>query len=119
MCLVARHLEESGVATVVFSNARDITVNACVPRLVFTNYPLGNPCGRPFDTNNQREVLNAGLDLLEHATRPGGIADTPHVWSQSRDWMRLVFSDDQPFLSEEAERARMTAIAEARAQKSR
>lgn len=117
MSLVARHLEEHGIPTVVFSNARDITLSARAPRAVFTNYPLGNPCGRPFDTDNQREILMAGLGLLESATTGGTVLDTSHVWSESRDWMRLIFSDEQPFFSDGAEARRKSALEQARAQK--
>lgn len=118
MSLVARYLEENALPTVVFSNARDITQSAHPPRTVFTNYPLGNPCGRPFDARNQRAILNVGLELLEHATWSGSVIDTPHVWSENRDWMRLIFSDEQPFLSPEAEQARKRSITDARSQKS-
>ncbi len=117
MSLVARYLEEQGIPTVVFSNARDITLSACVPRSVFTNFPLGNPCGRPLDRDNQREILMAGLSLLETATRGGTVLDTTHVWSESRDWMHLIFSDEQPFLSYEAEERRKSTLKRARGQK--
>ncbi len=103
MSLVARHLEANGIPTVTFSNARDITTSACNPRLVFTNYPLGNPTGKPHDVDNQREILNTAFQMLETATEPGEIVDTPYQWSGGREWMRLIFSDEQPFLSEEAD----------------
>ncbi len=106
MSLVARHLEENGIPTVTFSNARDISTSACNPRLVFTNYPLGNPAGRPHDRENQREILNVGLRLLEEASGPGEIVDTPFQWSDDREWMRLIFTEEQPVLSEEAEAER-------------
>ncbi len=106
MSLVARHLEENGIPTVTFSNARDISTSACNPRLVFTNYPLGNPAGRPHDRENQREILTVGFRLLEEATGPGEIVDTPFQWSDDQDWMRLIFTEEQPFLSEEAEAER-------------
>lgn len=89
-----------------FSNARDISTSAFNPRLVFTNYPLGNPAGRPFDVVNQREILETAFQMLERATEAGEIVDTPHQWSENHDWMRLIFSDEQPFLSEDAERDR-------------
>ncbi len=110
MSLVARHLEENGIPTVAFSNARDISTSACNPRLVFTNYPLGNPAGRPHDRENQREILTVGFRLLEEATGPGEIVDTPFQWSEDREWMRLIFSDEQPFLSEEAEAERQMLL---------
>ncbi len=107
MSLVARHLEENGVPTVVFSNARDITQQAFTPRALFTNYPLGNPVGRPGDVADQRDGLLAGLRMLENATEAGTIVDSDRVWTDSRDWMRLIFSQEQPFLSDEAEARRL------------
>ena len=101
----------------VFCVARDIVASAFAPRAVFTNYPLGNPCGRPHDLANQRAILRTGLRLLEQATEPGTIVDLPFEWSGSRDWMRLIFSEEQPFLSEEAEAARKAALDLARRQK--
>ena len=117
MSLVARHLEENGIPTVTFSNARDISTSACNPRLVFTNYPLGNPAGRPHDRENQREILATGFRLLEDATGPGEIVDTPFQWSKDREWMRLIFSDEQPFLSEEAETERQILLDQNRSAK--
>ena len=117
--LVARHLEENGIATVTFSNARDITASACNPRMVFTNYPLGNACGRPHDVKNQREVLSAGFQMLENAREPGTIVDTPYEWSASDEWQRLIFSDEQPFLTEEAEAERQELLAKNRDAKAR
>ena len=108
--LVARHLEENGVPTVVLSNARDITERAFTPRALFTNYPLGNPVGRPGDPEDQRRGLRAALALLETATEPGEIIDSGRVWSESREWMRLIFSAEQPFLSEEAEARRQAEL---------
>ncbi|HKI97885.1 MAG TPA: hypothetical protein VKB51_05375 [bacterium] len=117
MSLVARHLEENGIPTVVYSVARDITERAFTPRAVFTNYPLGNPCGRPRDPENQRAILRTGLRLLEQAAAPGTLVETPYVWSDGRDWMRLIFSDEQPFLTPEAEAQRQAELERARQQK--
>ncbi len=43
--LVARHLEENGVPTVIMGTARDIVEHCGVARLVFSDFPLGSPCG--------------------------------------------------------------------------
>ncbi len=115
--LIARVLEEGGIPTVTFSNARDITTSAGNPRLVFLNYPLGNPVGRPGDPQNQREVLRAGLELLQSATEPT-IVDLPYVWAEHTDWMRKFMTEEQPFLSAKAEEERQRLLDEARAQKS-
>jgi len=108
--LVARHLEENGIPTVTFSNARDISTSAFNPRLVFSNFPLGNPAGKPHDRENQRDILQTAFRLLETASGPGEIVDTPHVWSGNKDWMDLIFSDEQPFLTEEAEAERQSLL---------
>ena len=97
--------------------ARDITESAFTPRAVFTNYPLGNPCGRPNDPAEQLAILRTGLRLLEQAEGPGTIVETPYVWSEDTAWIRRIFSEEQPFLSEEAEAQRQEELEWARQQK--
>ena len=117
MSLVARVLETGGISTVTFTNARDITASAGNPRQIFLNYPLGNPAGRPHDPDNQRDVLRAGLKLLEEADKPGIIVDLPYVWSDSKAWIEDFMTDKQPFISEEAETKRQELVQKARQQK--
>ena len=114
MGLVARHLEANGIPTVTFSCARDITEAVLPPRSVFLDYPLGSTCGRPNDAANQRAVLLAGLRLLETGPIPGEIVDLPFVWSADETWKRLIFSPEQPFLSDEAEARRQARLDAAR-----
>jgi len=117
--LVARVLEAGGISTVTYTNARDIAVSAGNPRQVFLNYPLGNPAGQPHDPENQRNVLRAGLTLLEDAERPGIIVDLPYTWSDSREWMEKFMTDEQPFISEDAEARRQDLLQKSREQKAR
>jgi hypothetical protein len=117
--LVARVLEAGGISTVTYTNARDIGASAGNPRQVFLNYPLGNPAGRPHDPENQRNVLRAGLKLLEEADRPGIIVDLPYVWSESRAWMEKFMTAEQPFISEDAEARRQKLVQKAREQKAK
>ena len=70
MSLVARHLEEAGIATVIIGSAQDIVETAGVPRFVFVDYPLGNPMGRPDNTEEQRDTTEAALELLTSAVAP-------------------------------------------------
>jgi hypothetical protein len=112
--LVARHLEANGIATVTFSCARDITAAVRPPRSVFLDYPLGSTCGRPFDRADQRAVILAGLALVETGSTPGEIVDLPAVWSADERWKDLVFSAEQPFLTEEAEARRQAGLDAAR-----
>jgi len=112
--LVARHLEANGIPTVTFSCARDITEAVLPPRSVFLDYPLGSTCGRPHDPANQRDVVLAGLHLLETGRTAGEIVDLPYEWSADESWKRLIFSPGQPFLSEEAEARRQAGLDAAR-----
>jgi len=115
--LVARVLETGGISTVTYTNARDIAASAGNPRQIFLNYPLGNPAGRPHDPDNQRDVLRAGLKLLEEADKPGIIVDLPYVWSDSKAWIENFMTDKQPFISEAAETKRQELVQKARQQK--
>jgi hypothetical protein len=87
---------------VLFGCARDIVEWCGVPRFVFSDFPLGNPTGRPFDAAMQREVLELGLALLETAAAPGATVVNPHEWSADQSWKARVFTKAQPFLSEDA-----------------
>ena len=102
MSLVAQYLEAHGVPTVVFGCARDIVEECGIPRFVFSDYPLGNPCGKPYDFDNQRAIVAIGLDLFETATRPGTTVVTPFSWSADDSWKQRVFTKEQPFLDETA-----------------
>ena len=104
MSLAARYLEEHGIPTVLFGCARDIVEHCSVPRFVFSDFPLGNPTGKPYDIDMQREVLSLGLDLLVNATTPGTTVVTPYEWSADHSWKDKVFSSEQPFLDPEATR---------------
>ncbi len=102
MSLVARYLEENGIPTVLIANARDIVEYCGVARLVFVDYPLGNPCGRPFQVAEQQQVFELALAQLENATAPRSTVQAPLQWPGGDDWKRLIFSDEQPFLEGDA-----------------
>jgi hypothetical protein len=84
--LVARHLEANGIPTVIIGCARDIVEHCGVPRFVFSDFPLGNPCGRPFDREMQRSILGLALDVLESSVAPRTTVQTPFVWSPDHTW---------------------------------
>ena len=94
MSLVARYLEANGIPTVVLSSARDITASAFPPRAVFVNYPLGNTSGRPYDPENQTQIVREALRVLEQASEPGQIVDTPYRWSNDDSWVERVYDDN-------------------------
>ncbi len=86
MSLVARHLEANGIPCVVIGSARDVVEECGVARFLFSDVPLGNPCGRPWDVELQREITGLALGLLESATLPRTTVQTPYVWSDDASW---------------------------------
>lgn len=86
MSLTARHLEEHGVPTVVMGCALDIVELCGAPRYLWSDFPLGNPCGRPHDVPGQRALLELALRLLEEATGPRSVARSPQRWSADASW---------------------------------
>ena len=62
-------------------------------------------------------MLLSGLRLLETGRIPREIVDLPYVWSADEIWKRLIFSPEQPFLTDEAEARRQAGLDSARAVK--
>ncbi|WP_419922252.1 hypothetical protein [Candidatus Poriferisodalis sp.] len=119
MGLIARHLEEAGIPTVVAGSARDIVEECGVARFVFTDFPLGNPTGKPGDVAMQRSIVGTALDLLERAWLPRTTVQTPHVWDDDdndrwRDhFMRVDDSNRAALAAAGAARRRDQAAAKA------
>jgi D-proline reductase (dithiol) PrdB len=91
--LCARLLEEAGIATVVMGCAKDIVEYVGVPRLLFSDFPLGNAAGRPHDSASQAATLELALALLESAPAPRATVQSPLVWdAASADW-KLDYSN--------------------------
>ena len=102
MSLVARYLEENGLPTVVIASARDIVEHVGVARCLFVNFPLGNPCGEPYQGDMQRRIVSMALDLLVVADKPRTTVQAPFNWSKGEKWKELIFTEEQPFLEGEA-----------------
>lgn len=98
--LVARHLEVAGIATVVVGSARDIVEHCAVPRFCFTDFPLGNPCGKPGDVETQGSIVDAALDLVESATAPMTTVQTPHRWDDTGAWRTNFMRVDDDTIEE-------------------
>ena len=116
MSLVARHLEANGIATAVMGSARDIVEECGVARFVFTDFPLGNPCGKPRDPAMQRAILGTALDLLERAWMPRTTLQTPFRWENDawRDaFMRVDDGNREALARAGEERRRRQAEAKA------
>jgi len=83
--LVARHLEDEGIPTVVVGSAQDIVETVGVPRFLFVDYPLGNPLGKPYDEIEQRRTAAEALALLTSAVGPRTTRRSMLRWG-SDDW---------------------------------
>lgn len=95
MSLVARHLEQAGFPSVVVGSARDIVEQAAVARFVFTDLPLGNPCGPPGDPDAQRLVVDTALNLFESAFLPRTTVQAPVKWPDN-DWRASYMAIGSP-----------------------
>lgn len=105
LSLVARHLEQNGIPTVVMGCAKDIVEYCGVPRFLFSDFPLGNPAGRPHDPRSQRETLDLALTLLETAPGPRTTTQNPLRWSDDPDW-KLDYSNVERVPKDEIARLR-------------
>jgi hypothetical protein len=84
--LVARHLEASGIPTVIMGCAKDIVEHCGVPRFAFSDFPLGNSAGRPFDADSQAQTLELALRVLESAPGPRTTVQSPQRWDADARW---------------------------------
>jgi hypothetical protein len=66
--------------------AKDIVEHVGVPRLLFSDFPLGNAAGRPNDRESQASTLELALRVLETAPAPRTTVQSPQRWSASADW---------------------------------
>ena len=86
MSLVARHLEANGIPTLIIGSAIDIVEHARVPRYLHVDFPLGNPCGRPYDRAMQKEILVHALGWFTNASEKQWLARSPVEWSHDQSW---------------------------------
>ena len=86
--LVARHLEEQGIPTVIMGCAKDIVEHCGVPRFLFSDFPLGNSAGRPLDAESQTRTLELALRVLESAPAARTTVQSPQRWNGAASWKR-------------------------------
>ena len=66
--------------------AKDIVEHAGVPRFLFSDFPLGNSCGKPHEPDTQRFTLDLALKVLESAPGPRTTVQSPLRWNDDGDW---------------------------------
>jgi len=116
MSLVARTLEAHGLATVVMGAAKDIVELCGVPRFLFSDVPLGNAAGLPFDTPSQDRTLELALGLLESAPGPRTTVQSALTWPTPgwrRGYMNLAALSQDEIALRRAENDRAKAVGQA------
>jgi len=103
--LAARHLEAHGIATVIMGCAKDIVEHCGVPRFLFSDFPLGNSAGRPFDGESQTLTLELALRVLESAPAARTTVQSPLRWSADASW-KLDYLDLTKLTPEKIEERR-------------
>ena len=95
MSLAARTIEAAGIPTVVMGCAKDIVEWVGVPRFLFSDFPLGNPCGKPRDKASQTATLDLALRLLEGAPGPRTTVQNPIRWNDDALWKLDFYNLDR------------------------
>lgn len=72
--------------TVIFGSALDIVEHCGVPRFLFTDFPLGNPCGPPWRQDLQQAIAGQALRLLRDAAAPRATWRSDALWPSDDDW---------------------------------
>jgi len=81
-------LEAHGLPTVIMGCAKDIVEHCGVPRFLWSDFPLGNSAGRPFDVASQAQTLELALRILESAPAARTTVQSPLRWSEDASWKR-------------------------------
>jgi D-proline reductase (dithiol) PrdB len=85
--------------------AKDIVEHCGVPRFLFSDFPLGNAAGKPFDLASQRFTLELALKVLESAPAARTTVQSPLRWSDDASW-KLDYSNVDRIPAEELARRR-------------
>ena len=86
--LLARYLENAGISTVIMACAKDVVEHVGVPRMLFSDFPLGNSAGKPDDPVSQALTLELALRTLESSPAARTTVQSPLRWSDSPAWKK-------------------------------
>ena len=83
MGLVARLIEERGIATIVLTPTPEFNREVGFPRIAAIAYPYGRVTGEVHDKVGQKKVLLETLAVLANAQNPGEVVNLPFVWPEA------------------------------------
>ena len=81
----------------VIGSARDVVEECGVSRFLFVDFPLGNPCGKPWDVPMQQALIGEAFDLLEKSWQPRTTVQASFAWTTDENdlWRyRYMHVDD-------------------------
>ncbi len=95
--MLARLIEQSGIATVVVTMMPDLARKFRLARIVGVEFPFGHAFGMAHDRVMQRGVAEAALRVLDTATAPETRLDLDISWpvdtkTAYRDWQPAEMS---------------------------
>jgi D-proline reductase (dithiol) PrdB len=117
LSLVSRYLESAGIPTILLACAKDIVEHCGVPRVMFSDFPLGNAAGKPNDPASQAATLELAFRTLETAPAARTTVQSPQRWSASHAWKQdysnvaRVSAEELARLRSENDRAKEAAKA--------
>lgn len=82
--LIQNIIEEQSISTVSISTKPEITMGVGVPRAGYVRFPLGNPFGKSFDQDLQKQVLVDLLKVFDEAEEPKSLYELPYRWRRGR-----------------------------------
>ncbi|NOX52065.1 MAG: hypothetical protein GXP16_16240 [Gammaproteobacteria bacterium] len=96
--------------TVMIGSARDIVEYCAVPRFLYVDFPLGNPCGKPWDTSMQKRIVEQALSLFESVHKPMTTVVSAEVWGEHtwRQHFLEVTADNRIELAQKGEALRLS-----------
>lgn len=108
MPVLARLIEEAGIATVIVTMMPDTAEKFRLARIVGVPFPFGHAFGMPHDRAMQRAVAEAAVRVLGEATAPETRVDLDITWpvddrTAYRDWQP---SEPSPIVGYNLERGR-------------
>ena len=83
MPVLARTLEDAGLATILVTMMPFWAEKIGVPRTLAVEFPFGHTLGQPHNIAQQRRVIKQALKVLEEAEIPGTIVHSSETWPES------------------------------------
>ena len=112
MGLVARKIEEAGIATVTLNMIWPYQRLIGMPRVAAIEHPFGRPFGDVGDAATQRAVLVAALNLAQEIQQPGEVVHLPFRWHEEPSETKWHPAEPSPIIAMmQARRAKREAKA--------